>query len=322
MRTAQAPPIMAPVTTTPTLLRSRSRDATTARARPSAARSRVRAFFELTKPGITRLVVLTSAAGFYLGSSGAFDFVRFVHALIGVALAASGSNALNQFAEREIDARMKRTRWRPLPTARLGKNEALAFGLTLGALGILQLLLFVNLTAAALVAASLSSYVLVYTPLKRLTWWCTLVGALPGALPILAGWTAAGRSIDAPGLALFGILFLWQMPHFFALAWMYREDYMRGGLRMLTAYDPTGRRTARQIVLYCIALLGVSLLPSAFGVSGLVYLVGAVVLGTAFLLLGGTLVYQRSEHQARRVFLGSVLYLPALLLLMVVDKVR
>ena len=241
---------------------------------PPRTTSKARAFVELTKPGITRLVVLTSAAGFYLGASGGFDFVLFLHSLIGIALAASGSNALNQFAEREIDARMKRTRWRPLPTGRLAPREALFFGLAIGALGIVQLVLFVNLTTAALVGASLGSYVLVYTPLKRLTWWCTLVGALPGALPILAGWTAAGRAIDPPGLALFGILFLWQMPHFFALAWMYREDYMRGGLRMLTAYDPTGRRTARQIVLYCVALLGVSLLPTAFGVTGLIYLGG------------------------------------------------
>lgn len=265
-------------------------------------------------------MVLTAAGGFYLGSSGGFDFVTFLHTLIGIALAASGSNALNQFAERDVDARMKRTAWRPLPTGRLRPSEALAFGLTIGALGILQILLFVNLTTAALVAASLGSYVLIYTPLKRLTWWCTLVGALPGALPILAGWTATGRPVDAAGLALFGILFLWQMPHFFALAWMYREDYMRGGLRMLTAYDPTGSRTARQIVIYCVALLVVSLLPSAFAVTGWIYFAGAALLGVVFLFLGATLVFDRSVHRARWVFIGSVLYLPALLLLMLVDK--
>ena len=311
---------MAPVTTTPTS-RAPSRGADSTGLRTGGARSRLRAFLELTKPGITRLVVATAAAGYYLGSRGAFDFIAFAHTLIGVALAASGSNALNQFAERDIDARMKRTSWRPLPTGRIGRIEALAFGLVIGGLGILQLVLFVNLTAAALVALSLTSYVLVYTPLKRLTWWCTLVGALPGALPILAGWTAARSPINAAGLALFGILFLWQMPHFFALAWMYREDYMRGGLRMLTAYDPTGRRTARQIVLYCIALVAVSLLPAFVGVTGRFYAVGAALLGLAFLFLGATLVWDRSIHRARRVFIGSVLYLPALLLLMLIDKV-
>ena len=286
----------------------------------AAGRARLRAFLDLTKPGITRLVVATAAAGYGLGSRGAFDFVLFGHTLIGIALAASGSNALNQFAERDVDARMRRTAWRPLPSGRLGPSEALLFGLAIGGLGILQLLLFVNLTAAILVAASLSSYVLVYTPLKRLTWWCTLVGALPGALPILAGWAAAGGAIGPAGLTLFGILFLWQMPHFFALAWMYREDYMRGGLRMLTAYDPTGRRTARQIVLYCAALVLVSLLPGPTGVTGPIYTAGAAVLGVAFLLLGATMMFDRSEHRARRVFIGSVVYLPALLLLMVVDK--
>jgi protoheme IX farnesyltransferase len=286
----------------------------------AAGLARARAFAQLTKPGITRLVVATGAAGYYLGTRGGFDFILFLHTLIGMALAASGSNALNQFAEREVDARMKRTAWRPLPSGRLRPPEALVFGLAIGALGILQLFLFVNLTTALLVAASLGSYVLVYTPLKRLTWWCTLVGALPGALPILAGWTAAGRAVDASGLALFGILFLWQMPHFFALAWMYREDYMRGGLRMLTAYDPTGQRTARQIVLYCVALVAVSLLPSAFGTTGWIYAAGAAISGLAFLLLGATLALDRTEHRARRVFIGSVVYLPVLLGLMIVDK--
>ncbi|MGD8277232.1 MAG: heme o synthase [Gemmatimonadota bacterium] len=311
---------MAPVATTPKTSRSRSRDDASPGSGSGRTPSRIRAFLELTKPGITRLVVATAAAGYYLGTRGGFDVITFTHTLIGVALAASGSNALNQFAERDVDARMRRTSRRPLPTGRLGRIEALAFGLLIGGLGILQLVLFVNLTAAALVAASLTSYVLVYTPLKRLTWWCTLVGALPGALPILAGWTAAGSPINAAGLALFGILFLWQMPHFFALAWMYREDYMRGGLRMLTAYDPTGRRTARQIVLYCVALVAVSLLPAFVGVTGWIYAAGAVLLGLAFLFLGTTLVWDRSIHRARRVFIGSVLYLPALLLLMLIDK--
>jgi len=282
--------------------------------------SRAAAFLELTKPGITRLVVVTAAAGFYLAQSGGFDVVRCVHTLIGIGLAASGANALNMFVERDADRLMHRTARRPLPSGRLTTREAVAFAGLLSALGVFQLLLFVNPVTALVVAVSLASYVLVYTPLKRVTWVATLVGAVPGALPILAGWTAGGGPLDARGFTLFGIVFFWQMPHFFALAWMYRDDYLRGGFRMLSAQDPAGSRTARQIVLWSAALLAVSLLPAALGLGGPAYLVAAVLLGLLFVATGATMMADRSVHRARRVFLASVLYLPLLLGTLVIDK--
>ena len=284
------------------------------------ARGRAAALFELTKPGITRLVLITAAAGFYLASAGRVDLLLLLHTLIGTALAASGSGALNQLLERDADARMRRTVKRPLPSGRVTPAQAALFASALGVAGVAWLLVFVNVVTATLVAASLVSYLFVYTPLKRRTWLATVVGAVPGALPIVAGWTAAGGPIDARASALFGILFLWQMPHFFALAWIYREDYLRGGFRMLTAYDPTGSRTARQILAYTGALLIVSLLPTALGLTGWIYLGGAAVLGTAFLLLGARLAARRSDQRAWRLFFGSVAYLPALLVLMVIDK--
>ena len=304
----------APARTTP------ARDPIAGRVQTDAPRSRAAAFLELTKPGITRLVVVTAAAGFYLAQSAAFDVVRCIHALIGIGLAASGANALNMFVERDADRRMHRTARRPLPSGRLTTQEAVAFAGLLSALGVLQLLLFVNTITALVVALSLASYVLVYTPLKRVTWAATLVGAVPGALPILAGWTAGGGPLDASGVTLFGIVFFWQMPHFFALAWMYRDDYVRGGFRMLSADDPAGSRTARQIVLWSVALLAVSLLPATLGLAGPAYLVAALLLGLLFLGAGATMMADRSVHRARRVFLASVLYLPLLLGTLVIDK--
>ncbi len=284
------------------------------------ARSRAAAFVELTKPDITRLVVVTAAAGFYLAQAGGFDIVRFVHAMIGIGLAAGGANALNMFVERDRDRLMHRTARRPIPSGRVPQSHALGFAAVLSAVGLLQLALFVNLTTTLVVAASLLSYVLIYTPLKRVTWAATLVGAVPGALPILAGWTAGGGALDGRGFALFGIVFFWQMPHFFALAWMYRDDYLRGGFRMLSATDLGGARTARQIVLWSMALLGVSLLPAPLGLAGPAYLVVALLLGLLFLAAGATMIADRTVHRARRVFLASVLYLPLLLGTLVLDK--
>jgi protoheme IX farnesyltransferase len=281
---------------------------------------RVRAWTELTTPGITRLVVVTAAAGFYLAASASFDIVTFVHALIGVGLSASGANALNQFIERDADRRMRRTSRRPLPTGRLASGEGFAVGVILATLGLLQLALFVNLLTTLVVAASLFSYLLVYTPLKKRTWHATVVGAVPGALPILAGWTAGGGALDARGLALFAIVFLWQMPHFFALAWMYREDYIRGGFRMLSAFDPAGTRTARQIVIWTIALVATSLLPASLGMAGSFYVFTATALGLVFLGLGAAMVGVRNAARARRVFLASVVYLPVLLGTLVLDR--
>lgn len=287
---------------------------------PASLRARLSAYGKLTKPGITRMVLLTSGVGFYLGSQGSIDRVVFAHAMLGVALAASGTNALNQYVERELDARMVRTRTRPLPSGRIRPRDALVFASTISAVGIAHLAAFVNLLTAALVAFSLVSYVFVYTPLKRRTTLATIIGAVPGALPILAGWTAASDSLHLGGWALFWILFLWQMPHFLALAWLFREDYRLGGFAMLSVADPDGRETGMQALVYAVALLPVSLLPTLIGLTGSLYFVGALLLGTGFAFSGLRLLLQRGDLQARRLFLISVLYLPALLLLMVVDK--
>jgi protoheme IX farnesyltransferase len=288
--------------------------------RPGLA-TRVRAFTELTKPGITRMVVLTAAAGFYLASAGPLDVALFLHTLVGTALVASAAGALNQWVERDADGRMRRTARRPLPSGRVSITEALIFAGAIASIGLAQLLSFVNATTALIVALSLVSYVFVYTPLKRRTWLATVVGAVPGALPILAGWAGAGTPLDARAWALFGILFLWQMPHFYALAWVYRDDYVRGGFRMLTAFDPSGSRTVRQVLLYTAALLAVSVLPYTFGVAGNGYLWGALALGAAFLALGGALARERTDNRAWKLFFGSIVYLPALLVLLVIFKV-
>ena len=281
---------------------------------------RTAAFYELTKPGITRLVLVTTAAGFYLGSRGVFDLALLLHMLLGTAFAASGTNALNQWVEREADAKMRRTASRPLPSGRLGSFEAAAFAWGISVAGLLYLVAFVNLITAAIVALSLSSYVFIYTPLKMKTWVSTLIGAVPGALPILAGWTATGQPLSPAAWALFGIMFAWQMPHFYALAWIYRKDYDRAGFRMLTVVDDSGRRAARHSTLFAAALIPISMLPAVFGIAGQIYLVGALALGIAFLILAGGMLRKPDERLAWRVFTGSIIYLPLLLLLMVVDK--
>lgn len=287
--------------------------------RPGLA-ARLRAYTELTKPGITRMVVLTAAAGFYLATRGPLDIFLLLHTLVGTALVASAAGALNQLVERDADGRMRRTARRPIPSGRISTAAAVTFSAVVAALGLAQLLAFVNATTALIVALSLVSYVFVYTPLKRRTWVSTVVGAVPGALPILAGWAGAGTPLDARAWALFAVLFLWQMPHFYALAWVYREDYIRGGFRMLTAFDPTGRRTVRQVILYTAALLAASVLPYTLGVAGAGYLWGALGLGAAFLFLGGALARERTDNSAWKLFFGSIVYLPALLILLVVFK--
>lgn len=274
----------------------------------------------LTKPGITRLVLFTTAAGFLMAAGRASDVVLLLHTLIGAGFAAAGANALNMWWERDTDAFMRRTSARPLPAGRLPPGAALLFALAISGYGLLHLALFVNLPAVLLVAASLLSYVLVYTPLKRRTHHSTLIGATPGALPILAGWTAAGVQIDAAALALFGVVFLWQMPHFYALAWVYREDYGRGGLRMLSVVDPVGRRIGVESTLYSAALLGVSLIPAAAGLLGPVYAVGAALLGLVMIALSARLWQVREDQRAWKLFLGSITYLPALLVLMLLDR--
>lgn len=277
-------------------------------------------YLELTKPGITRLVLVTAGAGFYLGSRGALDPVLLAHTLVGTGLVASGTNALNQWWEREADGRMRRTRGRPLPSGRLAPHRALRFAIAISLAGIVYLALLVNGLTAALAAASVTSYVFAYTPLKRRTPLATLVGAVPGALPILGGWTAAGGTLTAGAWALFGILFLWQIPHFLALAWLYRDDYRAGGFVMLSGDDPDGRATGRKALVYALALVAVSFLPTYLGLTGAGYFVGAAALGAALLGSSAAMMHSPTERDARRLFVASVVYLPVLLLLLVVDK--
>lgn len=276
---------------------------------------------ELTKPRITQLVLLTSAAGFYAGARGAVDPVLLLHTLVGTALVAGGTNALNQLRERDIDARMERTRRRPLPSGRISPRTAGWFAGAISISGVLYLAAAVNLLTAGLAALTLVSYVFLYTPLKRRTTLNTLIGAVPGALPIVGGWTAAGGPLDVAVAALFWILFLWQLPHFLALAWIYREDYRRGGLAMLSVVDPDGRRTGRMVLLYALALLPVSLVPSLVGLTGTVYFLGALILGAVYTGVGVALAWRVTAPRAWRVFAVSVVYLPALLALLVLDKI-
>jgi protoheme IX farnesyltransferase len=266
---------------------------------------------------------MTTAAGFYVARPQGPDWavvLAFLHTLLGTALVAGGTNALNQIAERDVDAVMRRTAGRPLPTGRVGPGAATAFAWALGIAGIVELSVFLNLLTGILAAATLLTYVFAYTPLKRTTELATLVGAVPGALPILGGWTAAGGVLGPQAWTLFWIMFLWQLPHFLALAWVYREDYRRAGLRMLSVEDEDGRRTFRQASLYAVALLPVSLAPTLLGVAGAIYFFGATVLSLWLIWAGVAAALDRSTARARRLFTTSVAYLPLLLLLMVVDR--
>lgn len=282
----------------------------------------MKAVLELSKPRITQLVVLTAAGGYYMASAGAFAFGRFGWTLLGTALVAAGTNALNQIRERDTDALMRRTRQRPLPTGRITPRAALEFAIAAAVTGIGLLAWRVNLLTAGLAALTLVSYVWVYTSLKPRTSYNTLVGAVPGALPVLGGWTAAGGQLSAPAWALFWILFLWQLPHFLALAWIYRDDYRTAGLAMLSIDDTHGDRTARMTMLYAVALVPVSLLPTVLGLTGPVYFWGVLGLSLAYAAAGAAMLWQRTARLAwaRRVFLVSIIYLPALLTLGVVDK--
>ena len=281
--------------------------------------SRVADFVELTKPRITALVLVTAAVGYAVGGGAALSAINFMLFMVGTALLCGGASALNQYLERDADARMTRTSRRPLPAGRLTPPDALAFGLTISAVG-LVVLAGVNLLTLALGAASLLSYVLAYTPLKRVTSLCTVVGAVPGALPPLMGWAAARGSLGPAGWGLFAILFLWQLPHFLAIGWLYREDYARGGFPMLAVSDRDGSSSGRQAALYATALLPVTLAAGLLAAAGKAYLWGALVLGVVFLACALAFLWNRSTGSARRLFLVSVLYLPLLLCLMVFDR--
>ena len=279
-------------------------------------------FSDLIKARLTFMVLITTAVGFYAGSLGNLDVLLLLHTILGTALVASGASALNQWWEREHDARMRRTEDRPLPSGRLQPSTALIFGGVSSGIGLVYLALAANPLTALLGAVTLASYVLVYTPLKRVTTLNTVVGAIPGALPPLMGWVAARQEIDRGGWALFAILFFWQLPHFLAIAWIYRDDYARAGFVMLPAVDPAGERTGRQAVSHTLGLLTVSLCPFLFRMAGPVYLFGALALGITYLWFALQFSRKLSIPSARRLFLASILYLPLLLGLLVFDKIR
>ena len=266
------------------------------------------------------MVLFTVAAGFGLASAGAPDLARLLHTLFGTGLVVAGATALNQVLERHSDARMGRTRNRPLPSGRLQPVEVLIFGVIMALAGLTYLALTVRQSLATLSAGfALASYVFLYTPLKRKTTLNTLVGAVPGAMPPVIGWTAVTNSFDPAAAVLFAVLFLWQVPHFLAIAWIYRDDYARAGFCMLPGLDRDGHRTARCMVGYCLALLPVSVIPSALGTAGAVYLLGAAVLGIGFVTCAIGFLHNRSVAQARRVLRASLVYLPTLLVLMLVE---
>lgn len=283
-------------------------------------RSRVADFVTLTKPELTFLSVVTAIAGTLLAAQGSIPFDILLHVVVGTALVGAGAGALNQLVEREYDAMMRRTEHRPLPSGRLLPWEALAFGVAASCLGIADLAVFTNFLAAFLAGVTLVTYLFLYTPLKRITPWSTVIGGIPGALPPVIGWTAVTGEISSGAMILFGILFFWQMPHFFSLAWMYRKDYARAGYKMLTVMDSSGVATSVHIVTYSVLLLIVSLLPGFIGSSGTLYVGVASLLGLGFLAAGLQLWKSRSNDAARRVFFSSLIYLPVLLFIMVVDK--
>ncbi len=287
---------------------------------PLSVRERLAAYAELTKPRITFLIVLTSAAGFALASPGAVNYSALIAAMVGIALLSSGIATLNQYMERDLDALMRRTVDRPLPSGKLHPNEALIFGwgLTLGAE--IYLALLVNPLTALLGLTVIAGYLFAYTPLKTRTSLSTMVGAFPGAVPPLIGWAAARGEIGLEAWVLFAILFLWQFPHFLAIAWMYREDYGRAGILMLPVVEPEGRVTAQQIVVYTVLLLPVSVLPALLGTSGKIYFVGAIILGLLFLYSSVRAAISKSRQEAKRLLLASVIYLPLLFILMVVNR--
>ena len=287
----------------------------------ASSRERLAAFAELTKPRIAVMLVLTSAAGFYLGTPGNFDSVLFANTMIAITLLAFGVATLNQYWERDIDRLMERTATRPIPTGRVTPTEALVFGVVQCAIAELYLLLFVNALTAFLGLIVIVGYVLVYTPLKTRTSASTAIGALPGALPPLMGWTAAANEITMGAWALFAMQYLWQFPHFLAIAWMYREEYAKAGIKMLPVLDPDGTLTARQIVLFTIMLVPVSLAPFFLGISGVIFLVGASILGVLFLIVSIRAARAKTKESAKQLLLASVIYLPLLFILMVADKV-
>jgi heme o synthase len=288
----------------------------------SALFAQMKDYWVLTKPEVNVLVVASTFAGYYMAKQGSAPAGRLFHTLLGTVLVASGTATLNQFIERTGDASMRRTAQRPLPSGRLAPWKALTFGVITGLVGALELWREVNALASLLAVATLLSYLLIYTPLKRRTAWCTFLGAFPGAMPPLIGWAAVRGSIAPQAWLLFAVVFLWQFPHFLAIAWLYRQDYQRAGLRMLPAFDENGRFTSYEIVVLTIALVAITLIPAALRYEGIVYLIGAAVVGGLFLREASRMLSQRSLPTARRLLHVSVIYLPVLFVLMALDKLK
>jgi len=285
-------------------------------------KGRFAVFSELIKARLTVLVLLTTLTGFYLGQAGPVNWLLLLQTMLGTGLLAAGAAALNQFLERQHDALMRRTQDRPLPSQRLHPDTALIFGAACSVAGMVHLAYAVNLLTSFLGALTLASYLFLYTPLKRMTTLNTVIGAVPGALPPLMGWTAVRGEISVGGWALFAILFFWQLPHFLAIAWLYREDYARAGFVMLPVRDPDGIRTGRSAVSHTLGLLPVSLAPFLLGMAGAVYVFGAMLLGGVFIGLAIRFSRELTDRRARQLFFYSILYLPLLLGLMALDKIR
>lgn len=291
----------------------------TGAASPALSWARLMDYLSLTKPKITIFVALSTTVGFVTGAAGVFEVPRLLHTLLATILIASGSAVLNQFLERKMDARMERTASRPLPAGRLYPEEAYLFGLLLSGAGVLYMGLQINWLAGFLAALTSVIYLFAYTPLKRVSTHNTAVGAVAGALPPMGGWAAAQGEIGSGAWMLFGIVFFWQFPHFFSIAWIYREDYVRGGFKMISAEDPTGRRTAGQIAIYSAALLACSVLPYLAGLCGAVYAVAASAAGLCLLYSVITFAGIRSEQNARRLLRATLVYLPLLWIALLFD---
>ena len=286
-----------------------------------SSRSRASAYVALTKPDVSFLVLITTAAGYYMGARGPVNWLHMLQTVFATMLIAAGTAALNHYIERESDRYMRRTATRPLPSGVLQPTQALVFGIVLSLAGAFALYYVAGWIAALLGVVTCVGYLFGYTPLKKRTVWATFVGAFPGAIPPMIGWVAATGSLDRGAWLLFGILFLWQFPHFHAIARMYREDYARAGIQMLPVVDPEGKRTFRQIIWTAVGLIGVSLLPSVVGLAGMMYFFGALVVSLGLLQVCVWAASQKTNVRAKWLMHATVMHIPVLLGLMVYDKI-
>jgi protoheme IX farnesyltransferase len=278
-------------------------------------------YIALAKPELTLLSVLTALGGAYLGAGHSLSLAALIHTFFGTLLVGGGAGALNQYLERDLDALMRRTEHRPLPSGRIHHRKALLLGLLLSLAGLVELALFTRMLASFLALVTLVSYLFIYTPLKRVTPFATVVGGIPGAVPPLIGWAAVSGELGMGAWSLFFILFFWQMPHFLSLSWMYRKDYARANYRLLTVLDPSGKALSFQILVYCVALIPAAVMPTVVGVLGPIYFAGALVLTLGFLALAIRLFRERTNSNARRLFFASLIYLTVLVGLMILDRI-